>query len=305
METQVLAAGCNWVPVPLVGLAGDEPLPCPLFVDTGAGRRVLFRDARMAFDREQRSRLSDEGIARLYIRSEDQPAYARRVEATLDQVLADTSVPLEIRTDVLYGVATEIATDLLSDAPTRSGIARARRMFHETSSLVLRERGAAPALRHVLRGSDELVHHALSVGLLAIGLTRQAGGSDPAQLVRAGLAGLLHDVGRIAPPRADDDPEHPAAGAALLAELGIEEPILEAVRHHHERNDGGGFPRGFTGSQIPELAHIVALVDTFDGIRARQRPRVGLFDSLRILAEVYRGSFDERLSTALVRLFRT
>jgi putative nucleotidyltransferase with HDIG domain len=300
----VVGATTEWISIPLVGLAGDEPLPCPLFVETGAGLRVLYRDSRLPFDRDQRARLLEDGVATLCIRGEDRSAYSRRVEARLDQVLADAAIPLEVRADVLYGVATEVAGDLLVAQPDRDDLARAERVFGETSALVLREDRAAAALRHVLRASDDLLHHSLATGLLAIALARRVLVAEPESLIEAGLAGLLHDVGRIEPPCSDDDADHPASGARLVAGLGLSERVVEAVQHHHERLDGSGFPGGLRGQEIPELARIVGLVSTFDRVRSEHHPRVGLFDSLRILAEVYRGCFEERHTGAFVRLFR-
>ena len=80
--------------------------------------------------------------------------------------------------------------------------------------------------------------------------------------------------------------------------------VVEAARSHHERWDGSGFPQALKGAQIPELARIVGLVNTFDKVYSAQQPRVGVFDALRILAQAYRGCFDEKLALGLVKLFR-
>ena len=55
---------------------------------------------------------------------------------------------------------------------------------------------------------------------------------------------------------------------------------------------------------IPTVARIVALVNLFDKVYTNQQPRVGVFDALRILAQAYRGSFDERMAQGLVKMFR-
>jgi putative nucleotidyltransferase with HDIG domain len=149
-----------------------------------------------------------------------------------------------------------------------------------------------------------LASHSLTVAFLSMGLARIVLGGDGGTLVHAGLAGLLHDVGKVGHEELDHDPEHTLRGADLLRSLGMPPPVVDAARAHHERWDGTGFPAGKQGAAIPELARIVGIVDSFDKVYSQQSPRVGVFDALRILAQAYRGCFDERLAVGLVKLFR-
>lgn len=95
----------------------------------------------------------------------------------------------------------------------------------------------------------------------------------------------FHDVGKIGIPdrvlkkltRFNDDDwavmkEHPTRGERIVraAELKDGDTIALAVRHHHERYDGSGYPDGLKGERIPILARIVAIADTYDAM-ARMR----------------------------------
>ena len=71
---------------------------------------------------------------------------------------------------------------------------------------------------------------------------------------------------------------------------------------HHERWDGTGFPSGLRGEEIPPIARVVGLVNTFDKVYTAQRPKIGVFDALRIMAQAYRGCFDSKLTSGLVKL---
>jgi HD-GYP domain-containing protein (c-di-GMP phosphodiesterase class II) len=101
---------------------------------------------------------------------------------------------------------------------------------------------------------------------------------SPTDIAKIRTAATVHDVGKLHTPReilnnpgrlTDREFEivklHPGDGADMLAEVGDPE-IAAMVRHHHERIDGGGYPDGLTGSEIPLGARIIAVADTFDAI---------------------------------------
>ena len=149
-----------------------------------------------------------------------------------------------------------------------------------------------------------LARHSLTVGFLSMGLARLVLGGDAGALSMIGLGGLLHDVGKVGHEGVEHDPEHTTRGAAYLRGLGLPKAVVECARSHHECHDGSGFPQGLRGSEIPEAARVVGLVNQFDKVYNAEGPRVGVFDALRILAQAYRGCFDERLAQGLVKLFR-
>ncbi len=92
-------------------------------------------------------------------------------------------------------------------------------------------------------------------------------------------AAVLHDVGKVRipdgilrkpGPLTDEEYEtmkrHPALGAGIVARSEALSPALPVVRHHHERFDGGGYPDGLRGEDIPLSARIVAVADAFDSM---------------------------------------
>ena len=135
--------------------------------------------------------------------------------------------------------------------------------------------------------------------------------------MRAGF--LLHDVGKLPVPDAIlHKPSaltrtellvmraHPRAGAGMLDALGYPRRTVEVVRHHHERWDGGGYPYGLAGREIPLWARIFSVVDAVDAMTS-ERPyrRAGTVDDaiVEVLAQSGR-QFDPLCVDAFVRLER-
>ncbi len=122
------------------------------------------------------------------------------------------------------------------------------------------------------------------------------------------LAGLLHDVGLIAMPGggplADDDAQqikrHPVAGVRILSPVPAFEPLLAAVRHHHEAWDGSGYPDGRRGEEIPLGARILRLVDAFDDLTstAKRAKGVPIGEALAAIQERAGAEFDPALLPA-------
>ena len=103
------------------------------------------------------------------------------------------------------------------------------------------------------------------------------------------IGGLFHDIGKIGIPDSilqketkltDDEyseiKNHPSIGAHILGAASIFKDIIPIVKHHHERYDGKGYPSGLAGENIPYLARITAVADTFDAMTSKRSYRDAL-----------------------------
>ncbi|WP_158607626.1 HD-GYP domain-containing protein [Flexivirga caeni] len=121
------------------------------------------------------------------------------------------------------------------------------------------------------------------------------------------FAALLHDVGMVAPVdsraadpdvrRADLDRirQHPARGVEMLRSIGFLGHSITAIRHHHERWDGRGYPDGLAGPRIPQLARVLAVADAFCALV----PRVGVDAAVEAVRQRSCVQFDPDCVTAL------
>ncbi|MDR3440915.1 HD domain-containing phosphohydrolase [Telmatospirillum sp.] len=130
---------------------------------------------------------------------------------------------------------------------------------------------------HAWRVGQFSKHLALGVGL------------DRDQVFLAQLGGFLHDLGKVGipdavlrkPDRLTEDEftlikTHPAIGSDLLADHPLADLARDAVRHHHERPDGRGYPDGLAGEDCPVVARIVGVADAFDAMTSTRSYRRGM-----------------------------
>ena len=129
------------------------------------------------------------------------------------------------------------------------------------------------------------------------------------------IGGLFHDIGKIGipdsillkPGKLTDDEyseikNHPSIGAHILGSAKIFKDIVPIVKHHHEKYDGNGYPSRLKGEEIPYLARIAAIADTFDAMTSRRSYRNALdLDFVKDEIESCKGTqFDPQLADAFL-----
>jgi putative nucleotidyltransferase with HDIG domain len=161
--------------------------------------------------------------------------------------------------------------------------------------------------------------HSAAVARYAREIAARVGLSEAEQeLVHT--AGLLHDIGKfvlpdrvlkaeaeLSPSDWEEIKEHPYEGARIVSEIDGYQPVGQIVLAHHERMDGSGYPRRLRGEEIPQLARIIAVADTYDVLtapdaypRARgERRPLSWFDALTELRRISGSQLDGRFVEAL------
>ncbi len=141
-------------------------------------------------------------------------------------------------------------------------------------------------------------------------LTAERMGLSHEQRIALEMAAYLHDIGKIGvreeillkPGRLDDSEmaemrHHPLIGANILKPVAFPWAITPVVRHHHEAWDGSGYPAGLKGEEIPLLARILTVADSFEAMTADRPYRAGRShaDAIEELRRCAGGQFDPRI----------
>ncbi len=145
----------------------------------------------------------------------------------------------------------------------------------------------------------------------------EAMGCDEAERESLRIAGILHDVGKIAipdsvllkPDRLTDEEyaiikKHPTIGESILQSIVIFENERNIILHHHERWDGRGYPDGLAGEDIPFLARILCVVDSYDAMTNTRpyRKAMRVEDAIMELLKNRNTQFDEKVVDCFVKL---
>jgi putative nucleotidyltransferase with HDIG domain len=194
---------------------------------------------------------------------------------------------------------------------------RARELELRSKQLASFQVGMLSAMLRTLDLRDQMTaRHSAAVARYSRAIAQRAGYSRrEEELVH--IAALLHDIGKfILPdrilkanvPLTDEDwmliKRHPQQGARVVSSLDGYGPVADIILAHHERIDGKGYPRGLAGDEIPELARIISVADTYDVMTARDSYRTPMssYDAIVELRRVAGKQLDARFVEIFIEL---
>ncbi len=176
------------------------------------------------------------------------------------------------------------------------------------------------AFAAAIDGKDPYTHgHSRRVTIYAMLLGR-ALGLEEEKMENLKLSALLHDIGKISVPgyiltkegKLTDEEwiilrEHPQKGVKILEHIKEFAPLLDAIKHHHERWDGDGYPDGLSKEDIPYPARILTVVDAFDAMISSRVYRKALSEdeALKELKDCSGSQFDSDIASCFIIAYKS
>lgn len=250
-----------------------------------------------------------------------------QVSKCSEQLLSDAVVIRPVRESIAEELrraaqicerSREAVASMFSEARMGQNIntEQAQQVVTEITESVLRHPNALLSIARVKQADEYTYMHSVAVCALMIALARQLEFTDD-QVQEAGMAGLLHDVGKMAiddailnkPGSLSDDEfdqikRHPEFGVRYLQKgtEPISRAVLEACYSHHEKIDGSGYPRGLRQEQISLLSRMAAVCDVYDALTSDRPYKQGWGPAVTVqrMAQ-WKGHFDPRVFQAFVR----
>jgi putative nucleotidyltransferase with HDIG domain len=182
--------------------------------------------------------------------------------------------------------------------------------------IVQRSTAALEALSATVDARDTYTAgHSKRVRVYALAIAGELALSDP-EVEAVGQAALLHDIGKIAVPDSVLLKEgeltavewmvmksHPEEGARIIERLGHLDAVVPAIRHHHERPDGRGYPAGLRGGEIPLVARIIHVADALDAMTTSRVYRAAMSEEAAFV-EIERARGTDFCSDCVAALMR-
>ena len=301
--------------------------------DTMTMRSVFQEDPVVYDDMDKPYPLSDYPSDRVLLESDDvvvetisDPDLARDVRESMERHGEQTCLTVPLR----YGATPLGMLTLIETAEERTfseadlGFARGfaeqaamamhnAQLFEDVKGLHL---GNLRALSSALTAKDiYTIGHTARVAAYAVLLAAELGWT-PRRIQLLEEATYLHDIGKIAVADrvllksgalTDEEwalmKQHPTISAEIIEAL-LDDEYVAGVRHHHERYDGTGYPDGLAGRDIPLVARLLCLVDSYDAMSSRRvyRPALTYDECVTELRSCSGTQFDPELVDAFVRV---
>lgn len=247
-----------------------------------------------------------------------EPKAEKSATVAVDQSHVQVSFAEELqRAEIICRSAKAAVAEMFSDVRMGKAIEveRAMEQVEEIARSIHRHPHALLNLARLKTANEYTYMHSVAVCGLMIALARQLD-MDPQQVREAGVAGLLHDIGKsgiqdaiINKPDKLSDSEwklvrkHPEIGHELLQGCGrLSRPILDVCLHHHEKMDGTGYPLGLCGERIPLFARMGAVCDVYDAVTSNRAYKTPWdpAEALHRMAQ-WNGHFDKGVLYAFVK----
>lgn len=275
-ETDTEALMTVYEPISLACILPDIFPHVALYNKTD-GKFVLYKEEARLFTETHRDRLLDSNTVTLYVRSGDFAEVSQFAEANLSQIMQRGDLEKSVKCDALVNISSNYLKEIFSDTEKTADAERCTNLTGHLAQHISESQSIADLIQSLGVSSPFAIRHSMQVAAMSMLTWSKLFPEKSSDLVDIGVAGMLHDIGMslVLPniiedkdywtsPDLEEIRRHPFEGYVFLKKTGqYSELVLNAVRHHHERYFGGGYPGGLKGDEIILTTQVVGLSDMY------------------------------------------
>ena len=284
----------------------DLPLAVDIYLFVNR-EPILFRKAGDTITRLRMEELLKHRVKEVLIPNDQKARYLD----SLRQISRNDTLKKEIRGKFIKESAFNHIEDIFTKPDVKTLVEDSEVIVKDIVDFVSEDMEAVASLMRLSTHDYYTYNHSVNVGVYTIALCKRIYGEDKDLLIKAGLGGLLHDLGKRRVPieiinkpgklsaeEWEEVKNHPAYGKEYLDSLhSISDETKRIVYEHHENIDGTGYPNGLTLDEISKVARIAAIADVFDALTTKRayKDAVPADKALEIMYSMQPGKFDPSL----------
>jgi len=256
-------------------------------------------------------------IENLYVDQDEYNRYESYAEKHLHSIASNPDIPFTEKADIVYKKASEVMDNLFKNPDSLENMQKSQNIVDGFVSLALQDEATLESIMKIA-AHDYYTHtHSINVSIYSLSLAKFLGLKDK-DLEDMGMASMMHDLGKskvdaaiinkngkLSDAEFTEMKNHPQRGYDIAVKMGIKDSrILSGIRDHHEKLDGGGYPRGLKDKQISLFARIIAVADVFDALTTKRSYKDAMpsFQAIKIMKNQMDTHLDMRLINALVKM---
>lgn len=272
---------------------------------------VLYKPSDRAISKADLQRLHNNQVEYLYVSSGDVREVCDFLEESIADLLASDEMSGPLKGQLLSQVAMNYVVDIFEMPDKLSNLERCRNLVRQLMQYIASYPNPLDALKLVVSHDFYTFAHSVHVASLSLLVHAELFGLSADELEDVGVGGMLHDVGMIFVPSGILEKtdiltnfeynlikKHAERGYECLRDLGgFSEITLAAVRYHHERNNGEGYPFQLAGDEIPRTAQVTAICDVFSALTSNRAYKKAMpkEEAITLMENVGKDVFSPRL----------
>ncbi len=308
----------DYMPIDSSSLRTDTVVGCDIYLfvkTTSEVRFVLYCKGDTIFEESKKEMLLEKNINKLFVKKEDQQKYFDYLENTFQDIILDTQIPLDEKTKIVHGAATNLIKDLFAD-PRAGNVQRTKTFAYNMVDYILKESNAAESLLKIAVNEYHANTHSVNVAAVGTLFAKNIGlGENALKQLCSGI--LVHDIGntRISTDILNKKGQltkeelqiiktHPVLGATILKETGknLKDECIITLQHH-ENYDGSGYPYGLKKDEIHPSGKIARIIDVYNALTTNRSygGAVRPFNALLEMKETMLNCFDTEMFKDFIR----